>query len=209
MIPRRLLTSTWALRTAATAPFFPRHARTIKSLKLRPEIPVRPKLSHEDTQRLSQGNISDFDIFQDLPTPVNTIEVVLSDGFRLKSGARFRCPDPAAHPTALVLLSTESYALDLTPSDTLVPPIKGFETGFIEIDPEVLQFLEVVHPKPDILVVGLGKKSRMLHPNTRKFITGLGIQIELSTTAIAANNFDLLTTERPGQIGALLLPPNL
>lgn len=182
--------------------------RTIRSMKARLEIPTRPKLTHEETERLSQGNISDFDIFQDLASPMNTIEVVLSNGFRLKNGIHFRCTDPINHPSALVLLSTETFQLDLSPENekydekkstdlnsksqqqqqnhqTNINPncaIKGIETGFVEFDQSALQFLEIIHPKPELLVVGLGKKSRMLHPNTRKFITGLGIQIELSTT---------------------------
>lgn len=192
-------------------------------MKARLEIPQRPKLSHEDTERLNQNNISDYDIFQDLPSPMNNVEVVLSNGFRLKNGKRFTCRDPVNHPKALVCLSSEAFSLDLSadpnepnsssssssPSNAPHLAIKGLETGFVEIDRSALEFLEVIHPKPEILVVGLGKKSRMLHPNTRKYITGLGIQIELSTTAIAANNFDLLTTERPGVVGALLLSPNL
>lgn len=195
-------------------------SRGIKSMKARIEIPVRPKLSHEETERINQGNISDFDIFQDLPTPMNTIEVVLSNGFRLKNGTIFRCRDPKNHPNALVLLATESFLLDLSPNpsssksstgdkNASTPVVKGLDTGFVDFDKSCLEFLKVIHPKPEILVVGLGKKSRMLHSDTRKFITGLGIQIELSTTNIAANNYDLLVTERPGQIGALLLPPNI
>lgn len=202
----------------------------IKSMKARLEIPQRPKLSHEQTERINQNNISDYDIFQDLPAPLNNIEVVLSNGFRLKNGKRFICRDPINHPKALVCLSSEAYSLDLSPepsqkdhnntndtpassSSTNNAPesfaIKGLDTGFVEIDPSALSFLEIIHPKPEILVVGLGKKSRMLHPATRKYITGLGIQIELSTTAIAANNFDLLSTERHGVVGALLLSPNI
>ncbi|VVT49314.1 uncharacterized protein SAPINGB_P002209 [Magnusiomyces paraingens] len=223
MIARRLINPRLLLSRQAYAIGLTVQARTLKSMKIRPEIPMRPKLSHEETERLSQGNISDFDIFQDLPTPLNTIEVVLSNGFRLKSGAHFRCTDPVNHPKALVLLSTETFTLDLGKSDkgladptsaeskipTADDPIKGLDTGFVEIHHSALEFLEVVHPKPEMLVVGLGKRSRMLHPNTRKYLTGLGMQIELSTTTIAANNFDLLTTERPGQVGALLLAPNV
>lgn len=191
--------------------------RTIKSMKARLEIPTRPKLSHSQTERINQNNLSDFDIYQDLQTPLNSIEVVLSNGFRLKSGKRFTCRDPINHPKALVCLASEAFELDLSPepksesstSTSEVAPLKGLDTGFIELEQSVLQFLEIIHPKPEILVIGLGKKSRMLHPNSRKFITGLGIQIELSTTAIAANNFDLLTTERPNTVGALLLSPNI
>lgn len=152
--------------------------RTIKSMKLRPDLPSRPKLSHEETDRLNTGNISDFDIYNDLPIPANTVEVVLHNGFRLTSGVRVITEDPVNKPLALLLLGTEAFELDLSAPGL----VTGLDRGFVTISPKVLGVLEVVHPKPELLVVGLGKKSRLLTPDTRKIITSLGIQIELSTT---------------------------
>lgn len=152
--------------------------RTIKSMKLRPDLPSRPKLSHEETDRLNTGNISDFDIYNDLPIPANTVEVVLHNGFRLTSGVRVITEDPVNKPLALLLLGTEAFELDLSAPGLVI----GLDRGFVTISPKVLGVLEVVHPKPELLVVGLGKKSRLLTPDTRKIITSLGIQIELSTT---------------------------
>lgn len=152
--------------------------RGIKSMKLRPELPTRPKLSHEETDRLNTGNISDFDIYNDLPTPANTVEVVLHNGFRLTSGVRVITEDPVNKPLALLLLGTEAFEIDLSAPGM----VQGLDKGFVTLSKEVLSVLEVVHPKPELLVVGLGKKSRLLTPDTRKLITSLGIQIELSTT---------------------------
>lgn len=152
--------------------------RTIKSMKLRPELPTRPKLAHEETDRLNTGNISDFDIYNELPIPANTVEVVLHNGFRLTSGVRVITEDPVNKPLALLLLGTEAFEINLSEPGL----IAGLDKGFVTISPEVLRVLEVVHPKPELLVVGLGKKSRLLTPETRKVITSLGIQIELSTT---------------------------
>ena len=152
--------------------------RSIKSMKLRPTLPSRPKLSHEETDRLSTGNISDFDIYNELPMPANTVEVVLHNGFRLTSGVRVITDDPVNKPLALMLLGTEAFEIDLSEPGA----VTGLDRGFVCISEKILGVLEVVHPKPELLVVGLGKKSRLLTPDTRKIITSLGIQIELSTT---------------------------
>ncbi|KAF5114852.1 hypothetical protein DS838_001974 [Geotrichum bryndzae] len=147
-------------------------------MKLRPTLPSRPKLSHEETDRLSTGNISDFDIYNELPMPANTVEVVLHNGFRLTSGVRVITDDPVNKPLALMLLGTEAFEIDLSEPGA----VTGLDRGFVSISEKILGVLEVVHPKPELLVVGLGKKSRLLTPDTRKIITSLGIQIELSTT---------------------------
>ena len=49
----------------------------------------------------------------------------------------------------------------------------------------------------------------MLSIENRKILTNLGIQLEISDSNNAAQIFDLLATERPNVIGALLLPPNM
>lgn len=157
--------------------------RTIKSMKLTPQLPTRPRLSHEQTERLSTGNISDYDIYSDLPIPANTVEVVLHNGFRLTSGVRVITDDPINKPLALLLLGTEAFEIDLSGPGM----VSGLDKGFVTLSPEMLGVLEVVHPKPELLVVGLGKKSRLLTPDTRKIITSLGIQIELSTTVSKAS----------------------
>lgn len=162
-------------------------------MKLRPELPQRPKLSHEETDRLNTGNISDYDIYNDLPTPANTVEVVLHNGFRLTSGVRVITEDPVNKPLALLLLGTEAFEIDLSAPGA----VQGLDRGFVSISKDVLGVLEVVHPKPELLVVGLGKKSRLLTPDTRKIITSLGIQIELSTTVCSRSlsYFTVVLTE--------------
>ena len=110
--------------------------------------------------------------------PANTVEVVLHNGFRLTSGVRVITDDPVNKPLALMLLGTEAFEIDLSEPGA----VTGLVRGFVSISEKILGVLEVVHPKPELLVVGLGKKSRLLTPDTRKIITSLGIQIELSTT---------------------------
>ncbi|CAN6647873.1 hypothetical protein TRVA0_022S02014 [Trichomonascus vanleenenianus] len=153
--------------------------------------------------RASKNPLSDYDIYDDLATPLNAIEGVLENGFKLASGRKVVSVDSKNRPQGLVLLGTESFQVDLTGG------ISGLEKGFIELDESVLGVFDVVNPKPQLLVVGLGSKSRVLGPNTSSFLHSLGIQTLLSNTVNGCSNFDMLATERPGQVAALLFPPDL
>lgn len=73
----------------------------------------------------------------------------------------------------------------------------------------IIKIFELIHPKPEILIVGLGKKSRMLSIENKNFFSNLGIQLEITNSNNGAKIFDLLATERPNVIGAILLPPNI
>ena len=91
-------------------------------------------------------------------------------------------------------------------------PNNGFDliNGFIiDFHEDVLQIFNKIHPKPEICVIGLGCKSRMLSDSTKKYFSNLGIQVDHSDSNNAAQMFDLLATERPNVIAALLLPPNI
>lgn len=73
----------------------------------------------------------------------------------------------------------------------------------------IIKIFELIHPKPEILIVGLGKKSRMLSIENKNFFSNLGIQLEITNSNNGAKILDLLATERPNVIGAILLPPNI
>jgi NADH dehydrogenase [ubiquinone] 1 alpha subcomplex assembly factor 3 len=160
----------------------------------------RPKINQ--TPRAAKGDLSDNDIYGDLEPPLNNVNILTKNGFVLQSGVEITS-NTKTNPTALALLGTEAFKIDLTNA------VDGLDKGIVEIDPRSLGLFEVVYPKPEILVVGLGAKSRVLGPKTSDYIRSLGIQVQLSTTEFGASNFDLLATERPGQVGALLFPPDM
>lgn len=101
----------------------------------------------------------------------------------------------------MVLLDTETYEVDL----------HNVEIGDVRVEfpSEVLNVFRLIHPKPEIVVVGLGGRSRLLAEANRRVFLELGISLEVSHTANAVDVFDLLSTERPHVIGALMLPPNV
>lgn len=67
--------------------------------------------------------------------------------------------------------------------------------------------LGAVWPRPDLLILGLGPENRPLSPATRKHIASLGIRVEVLDTRNAANQFNLLATERGvDEVAAALIP---
>jgi hypothetical protein len=122
---------------------------------------------------VKQGTLDDFDLYGDLPPPVNNIEKLVDDGFIFSNGTEVRTTR-SGKPVAAVLLGNEVYQVDLSNG------IKGLDTGIVELDDSLLSILNVVYPKPEMLVVGLGGKSRILGPNTQAYIRRQGIQIQLS-----------------------------
>jgi len=79
--------------------------------------------------------------------------------------------------------------------------------GQWEVDQSAWGVLDVVWPKPDLLIIGTGPSIIPLSPTTRKHINDQGIRIEVQDTRNAAAQFNLLATERGiQQVAAALVP---
>lgn len=144
------------------------------------------------------------DILMFSQKPINYIESIKPNGFHLANNILITSPDTDGNEIGTLLLDTESFEVNLSNGGYKI--INGFIVEFSA--EQVLQVFSKVHPKPEIVVVGLGKKSRMLSETNRKYFSDMGIQLEVGDSRHAARVYDLLATERPGVIGALLLPPN-
>lgn len=108
-------------------------------------------------------------------------------------------------PKGLILLGREAFEVAIQDD-----AVKGIESGRVELDPKkLLTIFDVVHPKPELLVLGLGGKSRILGPVTKNYFVTRGMQTDVGTTVNGASNFDLLASERGSVVAALLLPPNM
>ncbi|KAG7661486.1 uncharacterized protein J8A68_005064 [[Candida] subhashii] len=159
----------------------------------------------DSTPQVRPSNAGDLfkknDILMYADKPLNYIESLKPNGFHLANTLLITSPNSAGNVNGLVLIDTETI-LQLNPL--------RFQPLHIQLKGQnVLNVFERVHPKPEILVIGLGKKSRMLSGENRRFLLDLGIGLEVSHTANAVDVFDLLSTERPHVIGALMLPPNV
>lgn len=59
----------------------------------------------------------------------------------------------------------------------------------------------------DLLILGLGGEMRPLSPATRKYLSSLGLRIEVLDTRNAASQFNMLATERGvDEVAAALIP---
>lgn len=158
------------------------------------------------TKAESASNPADLfkknDILMYCDKPVNYIETVNNRGFHLANSIMILSPDDKGNHIGALLFTTETYEVNLSNGGF---KIDGVVVHFDE--DLVLSVFEKMHPKPEIICVGVGSKSRMLSPLNRKFLSGLGIQIEVGDSRRAASLYDLLATERPNTIAGLLLPP--
>ncbi|KAI8845663.1 NADH dehydrogenase 1 alpha subcomplex assembly factor 3 [Chytriomyces cf. hyalinus JEL632] len=67
------------------------------------------------------------------------------------------------------------------------------------------KLFEFAHPVPEILVVGTGATMHLMPVHLRKYLNGLGMQIEIMSTRHAASTYNLLTQEGR-KVAAALLP---
>ncbi|KAK9479091.1 hypothetical protein V1514DRAFT_351694 [Lipomyces japonicus] len=146
------------------------------------------------------GPLQDFDMLQDLPRPPIAIDEVNLTGFLLSNGDVFDCENNTRacliNGAQVLVFKFEDY-------------VTGLDTGIVSISNEGLGFFDVIFPRPELVLIGLGTGSRILSEETRTLFLDKGCMVEVGDTVNAASNFELLATERPHRISALLLPPSL
>lgn len=79
--------------------------------------------------------------------------------------------------------------------------------GELEVPKEAWGIIELVWPKPDLLILGTGGRMRQVSRKTREMVGQWGVRLDVSDTRNAAAQFNLLATERGvGQVAAALVP---
>lgn len=82
--------------------------------------------------------------------------------------------------------------------------------GTIHLSSTSLALLEVLYPKPDLLLLGTGAQLWMLSKTSRQKISELGMRVDVMDTGNASAAYNLLAQERgvegAGGVGALMLP---
>lgn len=79
--------------------------------------------------------------------------------------------------------------------------------GQFEIPAEAFALFDLLWPRPDLLIIGVGPSIMPLSPETRKRISDLGMRIDVLDTRNAAAQFNLLATERGvTDVAAALIP---
>ncbi|KAH8812034.1 hypothetical protein F5884DRAFT_299868 [Xylogone sp. PMI_703] len=161
----------------------------------------KPK-SHDrgpPSKETTQTDFGALDVLGGTPAPSTSIDACLWDGFHLNSGVKI------VGGKGALLIAGEAFSW--------TPWKAGKKGGFVnekgqfEVDDEAWGVLALVWPKPDLLIIGVGKQMRPLSPRTRQYINELGIRIEVQDTRNAAAQFNLLATERGvGSVAAALIP---
>ncbi|OEL35317.1 hypothetical protein BAE44_0003662 [Dichanthelium oligosanthes] len=76
---------------------------------------------------------------------------------------------------------------------------------FSEITAESLSIFKVVHPIPEILILGCGRHIQPVSPELRKFIRSIGMKLESVDSRNASSTYNILNEEgRP--VAAAVLP---
>ncbi|KAI1824893.1 hypothetical protein F4861DRAFT_503932 [Xylaria intraflava] len=140
-----------------------------------------------------------MDVLGNTPVPSTTVDICMSDGFQLNSGAKI------LNGSGVILVGGEAFEWR--------PWLPGGKhrllnaKGQWEIPNETLGLLSLLWPRPDLLVLGLGPEIRPISPELRRHISSLGIRVEILDTRNAAAQYNLLVTERGiNDVAAALVP---
>ncbi|CAF0734572.1 unnamed protein product [Rotaria sp. Silwood1] len=127
---------------------------------------------------------------------------------------RMGYPNERYEPTTIAALDKENKNLPLITGlyedgfmiagqDRIVGAIFSFPRQIIcwnvyspeQITPESLALLEVVQPRPEIFVLGIGSRTNKIPPETIQFIRSLKIGFEILPTTQACETFNFLLTD--------------
>ncbi|KAL8789444.1 MAG: hypothetical protein Q9195_006810 [Heterodermia aff. obscurata] len=142
-----------------------------------------------------------MDVFSGTPPPTTSIDVCLSDGFHFGNGLKI------TGGSGCLLVAGEAF--NWRPWAGRTDGRRSMLNGKGQWDAQgsVWGLLDVVWPKPELLILGLGPTMLPLSPETRQIITAMGIRVDVQDTRNAASQFNLLATERGvGEIAAAMIP---
>ncbi|KAG6019752.1 hypothetical protein E4U19_005234 [Claviceps sp. Clav32 group G5] len=135
----------------------------------------------------------------DVPPPSTSVDVCMHDGFGLNSGITIKDGDGA------LLVNGEAFSW--RPWIAMESLELTNKKGQFDLPLEAFGLFDILWPRPDLLILGVGKRNLPLSPETRMHIAQLGMRVEVLDTRNAASQFNLLATERgTSEIAAALIP---
>ena len=169
-----------------------------------------PPKSHDRgpvSEETTQTDFGKLNVLGGTPAPSTSIDACLWDGFHLNSGVKIV-------GGGVLLVAGEAFGWRPWEAATEAVEDGGMGNmrlingkGQFEVSNDAWGLLGLVWPKPDLLILGLGKEMRPLSPRTRQFISSLGIRVDIQDTRNAAAQFNLLATERGvGSVATALVP---
>ena len=137
-----------------------------------------------------------------MPVPTTAIDACLNDGFHLDNGIKI------TGGSGCLLVAGEAFSW--RPWDAVSPSQQGDQAakmGQWDIPGTAWGLLELVWPKPDLLILGTGGRMRQVSKRTRDLVAEMGVRLDVLDTRNAAAQFNLLATERGiGEVAAALVP---
>jgi NADH dehydrogenase [ubiquinone] 1 alpha subcomplex assembly factor 3 len=166
-----------------------------------------PPRSHDRGPKSDEDTQTDFgamNILGNMGTPATAIDACVSDGFHLNNGLK------TSDGSGIVLVGGEAFSWRPWEATTTKRPAAVLsKVGTLEIGGNggTWGLLELLWPKPDLLILGTGGRTWPLSRETREYINGLGIRIDVMDTGNASAAYNLLATERGTEsVAAAMLP---
>ncbi|KAJ5327091.1 hypothetical protein MYU51_008355 [Penicillium brevicompactum] len=190
-------------------------ARRNNSSTVRPSRMVSRAHAHKPTSRDrgpesqedTQTDFNALNVLGNIPAPTTAIDACLDSGFHLNNGVKVSNGD------GVLLVGGEAFAwrpwkaVEGAENDNAARDSMLNAKGQFELDESVWGLLDLVWPKPDMLILGLGGSMFPLSPETKRHINSLGIRVDILDTRNAAAQFNLLATERGvTEIAAAMIP---
>ncbi|KIW89858.1 uncharacterized protein Z519_09287 [Cladophialophora bantiana CBS 173.52] len=216
--------------SSSSKPATPSLTPTSRSRQINPRAPKhrdRGPPSKEDTQT----DFSKMDILASagVEEPATSIDACTSDGFHLNNGVQtsggqgvilvggeaflWRPWMPTTTSAAATDEASSGGNAASKTSGSGTGEYKGFTVfldprGMLNFPPSTLGLLSLLYPKPDLLLVGTGRKLWMLSRETRRYLSEeLGIKLDVMDTPNAAAAYNLLVMERGvEEVGSILIP---
>ena len=166
-----------------------------------------PSRSRDRGPRSDEDTQTDFgalNILGNMGTPATSIDACVSDGFHLNNGLK------TSDGSGIVLVGGEAFSWrpwEATPTQKPLSVLGRVGTLEIGGSSGAWGLLELLWPKPDLLVLGTGGKVWPLSKETREYLNGLGVRIDVMNTRNASAAYNLLATERGTDIVAAAMLP--
>ncbi|KAJ5095781.1 hypothetical protein NUU61_005137 [Penicillium alfredii] len=183
---------------------------SIRPTRMIPRAHSHKPADHDRGPESKEDTLTDFaalNVLGNIPAPTTAIDACLDSGFHLNNGVKVTGGD------ALLLVGGEAFswrpwkAVEGAVDDRAAKAAMLNSKGQFELDERVWGLLDVVWPRPDLLILGMGSSMFPLSPETKRQINSLGIRVDILDTRNAAAQFNLLATERGvTEIAAALIP---
>ncbi|PVH98809.1 hypothetical protein DM02DRAFT_595347 [Periconia macrospinosa] len=162
----------------------------------------------------TRADLASFDVLRNTAAPATAIDACTPEGFALDNGMRIS-------GSGILLVGGEVFRWrpwlqehrkegtvggGATGEDEMTGRLLN-KKGQWEVPNSAWGVLELIYPKPDLLIIGTGPHTIPIAPSVREYLNSLGLRLEIQDTGNASAQFNLLATERGvEQVAAALIP---